>query len=278
MSRVSIILPAFNCADYLADTLQSVLAQTFRDWELLCVDDGSTDAGLEILQSFAIRDSRIKVFSHPKNLGLPRALNQGLEYAGGEFIARIDGDDIMLPSRLQIQVDYMDQHPAVEVVGTWAQAIPWSLKNWVRQWLYLSPPTTDAGIKAENLLHCTMLHPTVMWRRNLNIRYAPVPIEDWNLWVRLSRPRGSTQQAVSMANIPKRLTQYRIHPTSMARKPNKARTEYLCDLAAAQLERLGLPPTATDTEILLANSKHQVVGQAELEHALRRRRWIRFIC
>jgi glycosyltransferase involved in cell wall biosynthesis len=120
---VSVVMPVYNTEAYLADAIGSILAQTFTDWELICVDDGSNDGSLDVLRRYERADPRIRVISRP-NTGVTRARNDGMALARGRYIAAMDSDDVALAERLRRQVDYMESHPecvglgaAVRIVG-----------------------------------------------------------------------------------------------------------------------------------------------------------------
>ena len=115
--RVSVALPVHNCERYVAEAIESILAQTFTDFEFLIVDDGSTDGTLPILNRFAARDSRIRVISRP-NTGIVGALNEMLGLARADLVARMDADDVALPVRFERQVRYLDEHPECVMVGS----------------------------------------------------------------------------------------------------------------------------------------------------------------
>ena len=120
---VSVVMPVYNSEAYLADSIGSILAQTFTDWELICIDDGSRDGSLEVLRRYERVDPRVHVFTRP-NTGVTRARNDGIAVARGLYIAAMDSDDVALLDRLRRQVDYMESHPecvglgaAVKIVG-----------------------------------------------------------------------------------------------------------------------------------------------------------------
>src|ERR1051326_2264165 len=119
---VSVLVPVYNAARYLDVAISSVLRQTFSDFELIAVDDGSKDDSKKILEHFSANDARIRVISRP-NTGIVGALNDGLAVARGEFIARMDADDVALPGRFQAQLDYLRGHPDCIAVGTAVQII-----------------------------------------------------------------------------------------------------------------------------------------------------------
>ena len=116
--KVSIIMGIFNCAETLSDAIKSILSQTYSDWELIMCDDGSTDNTFHIAQTFASKNPNIVLIKNDRNMGLNYTLNRCLELATGEYIARMDGDDISLPNRLEEEVSFLDQHPQYAIVST----------------------------------------------------------------------------------------------------------------------------------------------------------------
>jgi glycosyltransferase involved in cell wall biosynthesis len=117
MATISVLFPVYNVQAYVAEALVSVQSQTFSDIEIIVVDDGSTDNTLQIIEKIASSDSRIKIVRALRNLGLPAALNLGLPFCRSPFIARMDGDDIALPTRLQKQFEFLEQNPDIVLVG-----------------------------------------------------------------------------------------------------------------------------------------------------------------
>ena len=120
---ISILMPVYNAGDFLVESIKSIRNQTLKDWELIVVDDGSTDKSSEILKKYAEKDSRIKIFKFKKNKGLAYALNYGLNKARGKYLARMDADDISYPKRLEIQLRYLKRNPKVVAVGTQVKLI-----------------------------------------------------------------------------------------------------------------------------------------------------------
>ncbi len=119
---VSVIMPVYNCGPYLAEAVESILRQTWKDFEFIIVDDGSTDDSLAVLEKYARQDDRIRVISRP-NTGIVGALNDALVAARGKYVARMDGDDVSLPQRLQLQVEYLELNPSCVAVGASAQLV-----------------------------------------------------------------------------------------------------------------------------------------------------------
>jgi len=114
---VSVILPIFNAEKYLSVCIESVLNQTFQDFELILINDGSTDGSSVIIKKYEQLDKRVKVFNNDHNLGIIDTLNVGLRLAKGKYIARMDSDDICVEDRLKYQVDYLDEHEYIFLIG-----------------------------------------------------------------------------------------------------------------------------------------------------------------
>jgi glycosyltransferase involved in cell wall biosynthesis len=203
---VSVIMPAYNAKRYVAQTIRSVLAQTFRDFEFIVVDDGSTDDTLPILNRFAAEDARIVIISRP-NTGIVGALNDGIAKARGELLARMDADDVCLPERFAKQVAYLREHPQCVAVGTFVETIdPYDsvLDRLVHE-------TEHEGIDKELLTGrgFAMVHPTVMMRADAVRRVGGYRkqwqhSEDLDLFLRLA-------EIGKLHNLPEYLLQYRMH-------------------------------------------------------------------
>ncbi len=160
-SRVTVLMTVYNGQAYLAEAIESVLTQSFRDFEFLIIDDASTDGSVALIRSYA--DARIRLLSNPQNLGQNPSLNIGLKEARGEIVVRIDQDDMCLPGRIDKQVRYLDEHPDVAVVGSWAYSIDeHTVKRTVWKWR-----VRDFGELAGLFLvgRCALLHPAVAYRR-----------------------------------------------------------------------------------------------------------------
>jgi glycosyltransferase involved in cell wall biosynthesis len=213
---VSVLMAVYNTDRYLAQAVESILNQTFRDFELLIIDDGSSDHSLAILQHYATQDDRIRL-THRENRGIPQTRNELLAQAKGEFLAVIDSDDIAHPDRLALQVAYLQQYPAVVWVGGAFELI--DERGYRLTCLPL--PETDAEIR-DLLAHGNMgfLHPTAMMRRDAVAQLGgydeTLPLaEDLDLWLRLS-------QVGQLGNLPLPVVQYRIHPASICDRHREA--------------------------------------------------------
>lgn len=171
---LTIAIPIFNAEKHLSEAIQSVLNQTFQDFELILINDGSTDNSINIMTSF--NDKRISIVNDGKNYGLIERLNQSVDIAKGKYYARMDADDIMYISRIQEQVDYLETHPDVDVVGSSVMTID-----------------DDNNIIGSGLYHGKVdyfVHPTVLgkveWFRNNPYTSWALRAEDTELWLRTS--------------------------------------------------------------------------------------------
>ncbi|MBQ3799225.1 MAG: glycosyltransferase family 2 protein, partial [Treponema sp.] len=117
MPKISVVTSVYNCERFVGETIQSVINQTFTDWEYILIDDCSKDRSAEIIQSFADKDPRIRLIRNEQNQGQCRNLNHGIQLAKGEYIARLDHDDLCYPERFQKQLDYMEAHKETVLCG-----------------------------------------------------------------------------------------------------------------------------------------------------------------
>jgi glycosyltransferase involved in cell wall biosynthesis len=210
---ISVLMPVHNGQVTLAEAIQSILAQTFRDFELIAIDDGSTDSSLTILRKFAARDDRMRVVSRP-NTGIAGALNDAIGLAQGEFFARMDADDVSMPTRFEKQVAYMRAHPDVVLLGSRVLLVePYGTP------MYETTHDVDHDRIAADLLRgvgWSVVHPVAMMRADA-VRatggYRPdrVPIEDLDLFLRLT-------EIGKAANLPDILLHYRQHMDSANHK------------------------------------------------------------
>jgi glycosyltransferase involved in cell wall biosynthesis len=202
--RVSVILPVYDGEPFLAEAVDSILAQSFRDFELIAIDDGSRDASGEILDRFARGDGRVTVH-HQTNCGLVAALNRGLALASGEFIARMDQDDVAHFERFARQVSFLDTNPQIAVVGSAVTLIAEDGRR-IRDVDY---PGTPEAIVEFLERGSPLAHPTVMMRRAAvrsvgGYRQVYRHAEDYDLWLRMA-------ERYRLANLPDRLLRYRQH-------------------------------------------------------------------
>jgi Sulfotransferase family/Glycosyl transferase family 2 len=207
---ISVCMPVYNAKRYLAEAVESILGQTFRDFEFLIIDDGSTDRSLAILKRYAARDARIRLSSGP-NAGLVARLNEMLHQARGDLIARMDADDVALPERFARQVEFLRSHPEVDVVGGAQEHV--GAKGHLLSVHY--DPQGHEEIDERALAGaCPINHPSVMMRRKAVLavggyRAEMLPAEDLDLWLRMGE-RGR------LANLPEVITRYRLHESSVS--------------------------------------------------------------
>lgn len=211
---ISVVMPVHNAAAFLEESIHSILQQSYTNFEFIIIDDASNDQSIQIINRYALQDTRIKIINLAHKSGVSLALNQGLNQAQGKYIARMDADDISIPSRISQQVDFMEANPQIDVCGSWAYAFKGSFKNPESLRLCKTP------IQHQELLielHFKeglyfLLHPTVFIRQatleKFNLRYNPLYsnlLEDRELWYRMS-------QLCRFANVAEPLVYYRLHP------------------------------------------------------------------
>jgi hypothetical protein len=209
---ITVLMPVYNGADYLAESIDTILGQTLQDFEFLILNDGSKDGSQAILDGYAARDPRIRVVQQA-NMGLAATLNKGMAMARGEFIARQDQDDLSAPERLEKQLAYMQAHPKCALLGTraniWEDRTPTDRAH--------DHPELNTVLKLDLLFNNPFVHSSVMLRRQPVLDLGGYttdrerqPPEDYELWARIGR-------AARVANLPERLLVYREAPQSMSR-------------------------------------------------------------
>lgn len=217
--RVTVLMPAHNAGKYIAQSIQSVLDQTYQDWELLIVNDGSTDNTLEVVRSF--NDPRIRLHENSENLGLIKTLNRGLGEAKGELIARLDSDDLASPDRLQLQVSYMQKHLDCALVGTRSRTIDSSGGVISARTNLYRHAETNEGIAWESVFFNPIRHSSATFRKSCvwdKLGGYPVNakhMEDFALW-------SSVLDHAKVANLPEYTCDYRVHQASVMSKAKES--------------------------------------------------------
>jgi len=205
---ISVVLPVYNGEKYLVEAIDSILSQTFVDFELILIDDGSTDGSNRILQKYGNSDARLSVYTR-ENRGLVATLNEGIELARGKWIARMDQDDIALPQRFEKQLIWLEKSGA-DICGSWVKRFGTYDKRIVRL------NQIDEVIKTEILFGSPFVHPSVMMRTVLakRLHYDPSceKAEDYDLWVR------AAAEGWKMTNVPEVLLWYRVHSAQISTK------------------------------------------------------------
>lgn len=244
---ISVILPAYNAEKYLRQAVDSILSQTYRNFELLLIDDGSTDSTPQIISGY--KDERIVAIRNEKNLGLIATLNKGIKLSKGEFIARMDADDISLPQRFEKQLEYFAKHPKVAACGTWYYSFNGSSSKRIVK--------DDADWLRANLLFTSCLcHPSTMIRKGVltgnTIKYHEEykHAEDYDLWIEISK-------MAALGNVQEFLFKYRSHPQQVSEHHNTTQRSSAAVIRKKYLDYLQIPHTAEElrTHELIANNE-----------------------
>jgi glycosyltransferase involved in cell wall biosynthesis len=232
MLAVSVVMPVFNAERFLGEAIASILAQSFTEFELIAIDDGSTDRSAEILNQYA-SDGRLSVIRRSHE-GLTASLNFACALAEGKYIARMDADDIALPARFQRQIEFLERHASVAFLGTQLERIHEDGTHID----VTTVPLAHADIAANMQKFCCLHHPTVMMRtaavRALGgYREAFHTAEDHDLWLRAA-------ERFELANLPEILLRYRIHTQAISfQKLEQQVIAAMAAEASARLRRAG---------------------------------------
>lgn len=207
---VTVVMPVYNAELYLRESIESVLCQTFSDFEFHIIDDGSIDSSVEIIKSYS--DSRIYLWKNQTNKGVTQTLNEAYERINTKYIARMDADDIALSHRLQTQINFMEKNPEISIAGSW-----FSSTNFEIQY---KPPTKHDDIAVGLLENSQIGHPTIIirnetWKKN-KLSYSDdfLYAEDYECWC------SSVIKGLKLANIPEFLLLYRSHEQQISTSKN----------------------------------------------------------
>lgn len=229
-------MSVYNAEKYIEEAIQSVLNQTYNNFEFIIINDGSKDNSLKIIEKFLSKDDRIILIDR-ENKGLVSSLNEGILKSKGNFIARMDADDICLPNRFEEQLNFMKKNSDVGVCGSWIKLFGEDFKSKV--WKI---PSNDQRLKAELLFSSCFAHPSVMIRKNVlldnDFLYdeSYTHAEDFELWIRLSN-------VTNFANINMVLLKYRLVKDSVSHKADlelKSRFDVCQKIFNKSLKRLGI--------------------------------------
>lgn len=217
MPKVSVILPVYNAEKYLAAAIDSILQQTFTDFELLLINDGSTDSSEQIIQRY--NDPRIVYVRNESNQGLIYSLNKAIDLAKGEYIARMDADDVALPERFSEQTTFLDNQKNVGIVATVIDFIN-ETDSKIGNWELDVATTSPKAIRNTMPFECCIAHPSVMGKTTLFKKYKYDPkqshIEDYDLWLRM------LDDGIVIDKIKDPLLLYRTHSASITQSANVA--------------------------------------------------------
>lgn len=212
---VSVVMPAYNAEHYIARAIESILNQTFKNFELLIIDDASTDKTKEIIKRFRKKDHRIVLVENKQNLQISKTLNLGIGLAKADVVARMDADDLSLPDRLKLQYEYLEKHPKIAIVG--ANIIVVDEKG--NQLSTREYPESSKDLKKVMFRYSPFAHPVVMFRKKAFEKFGGydskmVPCEDIDLWFKL----GSKYE---FGTVPEYVMKYTILKNSNSNKKLK---------------------------------------------------------
>ncbi len=231
MPTISVIMSVYNDAAYLVEAVDSILSQTFTDFEFIIVDDGSQDESRAILEDYD--DARIQLLTNSQNIGLTRSLNRGVAVSTGQYIARQDSDDISASNRFEQQVAFLDAHPKAGLVGSWANVIDTD----AHEVALFSPPSLHRLLKEELLYQNALCHGSVMFRQDAiqqvgSYNEAFTLAQDWDLWLRIA-------ERWTVHNLPEPLYHMRSRATSLTRTRSNEQLHFgRRAVAAARCRRL----------------------------------------
>lgn len=231
---ISVVMPVYNSEKYIREAIESILNQTYRNFEFIIINDGSSDNSLNIINEYASMDDRIVVISR-KNMGLVYSLNEGIALARGKYIARMDSDDISLLNRFEKQISYMNQHGEVDILGTTMYFLGGAQNE--KKWFYKQ--FNDNNIEELFLDANSIPHPSVMFKKETIVKLGGyknkyVTAEDYDLWLRAIR------YGYKIAKLDEALIKYRLHNDSktalessdfkLAKYTIMARLDYIKDI------------------------------------------------
>lgn len=260
--KVTVFISLFNSEKYIKKTIESVLAQTFTNFELLIIDDDSTDKSIEIIKGF--NDQRIHLLINEENLGIFKTRNLGLEKSITEYFAVIDSDDIMYPTRLEKQVEFLDIHSNFGFIGTWTETIDSDGRKTGVAWKNdISPEKIPMTLLFQNCF----THSSIMMRRSVldEEKYEVEGSEDYDLWLRLTKKSKAW-------NIPKVLTQYRIHETNITKSTLEKSARNTNAIIIKELSFLNIHPT--EKELIIHRTNYIYQGPNLIDFIQRREVWL----
>lgn len=228
---VSIIMPVYNGDRYLKEAIDSIVKQSFTDFEFIIINDGSTDKSEEIISSYD--DIRIVYIKNPENYKLIKTLNIGFSIAKGNYICRMDADDVSMPDRLEVQVDFMENHPEYVMAGSYVNKIDelGQRKNTIEYY------TKDEDLRFAMIYYCPFIHPSMILRNDIlkknnhQFREEYIHAEDYHLWTILA-------EKGKVANIPLYLLEYRVHSQQISALHSEFQNKQMKLIQQEYLKRL----------------------------------------
>lgn len=259
---VTVLLPVYNGEEFLKEALDSILGQTYRNLEILAINDGSTDESLDLLNS--IDDPRMRVVTNEQNLGLIGTLNKGIPLASGKYIVRADADDICLPERIEKQVQFMESNPNVGLSGTGFGTFGPGIELTENGFFHAD----DSEIRFRHLYQIHLMHGTSIWRTSVfmetGILFDPdfAHAEDYDLFDRIS-------EHTKLSNIPDVLYHIRLHSESVSQKFDSVQEANSVRIKKRGFKRLGLEVNEAQLELFrdLCHHDHGKLKGSEKEVA-----------
>jgi glycosyltransferase involved in cell wall biosynthesis len=229
-----VLLPIYNAESHIEETLNSLFNQSFKDFEVIAVDDGSKDRSFEILSRYP--DPRLKVFQNKNNMGISGTLNRAISLSNGTYLARMDADDLCRTDRLEMQVQFLDQNSDIDIIGSNIRLFGATITRVIRN------PIHDLGIKSALFFNSAMAHPTVMFRASKINKNDYLydshfnKAEDYELWTRLAF-------TLNFANIDEPLLDYRIHASQISTASAQKQAELASEIRLNLFKKLEVPFT-----------------------------------
>lgn len=235
--KISVVMPVYNSEKYLRESIESILDQTFTDFEFIIVDDQSTDSSWQIIQEYAKKDPKIVAVKNSGKKGCYPARNCGHRLAKGKYIAVMDSDDIALPERLQTQFDFMEQNPDIDICGSW-------MKNFGANDRITKLPTNHEDIRDLTFFGCAVGNNAAFFKRNLNLEYATDfnCSEDYELWCRKI-------DELKFANIPEILLLYRVHESQISTGTKKNQNDVANEIRCKNLKKIDVNLSTEEQKI-----------------------------
>lgn len=249
--KISVVVPVYNVELYVRDTLESLRRQTTEDFEVIVVDDGSTDGTLKIVREFS--ELRVRLIQHETNKGLAEARNTGVRSARGDYVALLDGDDMALPNRLTLQAKALDENPALGLVGSQIRVVDHAGRAMNRHWPRpVSPESASIGLCFRNTFSACFMFRKTAAPKELFGNYAMA--EDYFFVSRLARNW-------MVCNLPQKLTSVRVRTGGLTHSKREAMEAHVRLVMHEHLQRLGIDASAKELDI----NRH--VGALTLENA-----------
>jgi glycosyltransferase involved in cell wall biosynthesis len=267
--KLTAVMSVYNGEKFLSKTIASVLAQTYADFELVIIDDGSSDKSAEIINSYAAKDKRIRALKNEKNMGIVYTRNRCFNESNSEYIAIFDHDDISLPTRLNEQINFLESHPDFGLIGSWVEQIDENDRPNGVIWKNNIPPEE---IPIFLLFVNYFAQSSVMIRK----KFLPEPpyrdefifSEDYDLWIRIA-------EKSKVWSLPKILVKYRLHSTNILKTKRDQSNKAVTEIQKLQLKKLEIDPT--DEELIIHRTNYTYNGNNINEFLKKRQAWLKKI-